>query len=399
MSPQERRRQLLQERGELAVDTEEMEAPEFDQKQERLNQIITGVGAAASLLGALGGSEIAARAGQGLAQGGAGNLERQRQRFRQRRQSFRKRVQQAKEFNRQLALSTNEARVRGAETAAEREFQEEQAEEQREFQRGQAEREREFQRGQQDDQQKARRQLVKLRNRLEEEGEQMTGLERKQAEAQLNLVRQKVAAQEALTLERMAQAATAGGRGGGFGGDSNPYSHLSDKQVKRLLDRSNFMLETGFPAQADVNQDNQIDQEERAQATVPGSAVDLPGTADTDRVAERVSQLRAEAKRRGLIGSEGGQNGRTATDSTETTAPPDSTGAPRDSTQGRPGSNADIPTNGQPAPRDTTGAGLQTPSPEALGAPDSTEMERARDLVEEGRMSPAEFEAIYGESP
>lgn len=343
-SAQVRRRRLLEEREQMRVNTESIERPSLDRESRRLNQIVTGAGAVFSLLGALGGSEVAARAGEGLASGGAQNLERQAQNFRRRRDRFRERLESAEQFNRELQLSTNEAMVRGAEQAAEREFQEEQQEEEREFQRQQGRRDREFQKT-----------LLKLRNKLDQ---QLSPKEKKKFEKELDYLdaqirhEQRAAeADEALRDKRSAEAEAAGDGGGG-GGETDgdrPFANLSDKQVERLLERSEFMLRTGFPEQADTNDDDSLSTAEIQQATPPVGDL-VPSTSDVDRVSERVNRLRQEARRRGLIG---GGNGRT-----------------------------------------------QTPSPNVLQTqPDSSEKAAARDLVEEGVMAPAEFERLYGEQP
>ena len=361
MSALERRRQILRERGELTIDTSEMEGPEFDRSQARLNKIITGTGAAVSLIGALGGSEIAARAGEGLAKGGAGNLRRQRKAFRRRRQSFQEKLQAAQEYNREVQLSVSEGRESLAATEAEREFQRQMSEDEREAQKA----------------------LVRLRNRLET---QLSPAERRKVEKEIDLIEARIGSQEALATERRAQAAAAlrpdsdGGSGGGGGTGlqaeaRKEFGNLSDEELKNLLTRGSQLIETGKPPAADFDDSGRVTQSEMQQYLGTGNSP--PSQSDMSRVSERVNLLRAEARRRGLLGdgSDGeGRGGGTASDSTETTVPGrDSTGA------GRRGA----------------GTGEGRGGERNLGAPTEAEIREARALVEEGLMTPREFAEAY----
>jgi len=370
--PMSRRERLLQRRRNLMIDTDELDRPEYDQGQERLQQIATGVGAATALLGALGGSEIAARAGEGLATGGAQQIRRQRKRFRRRRKGFRERLQQARQFNREVQLSTNEARVRGAEQQAEREFQEEQAEEEREFQREQSQNERE-----------ARKALVRLKDRLQS-NDNLSDLERQKLRKEIDLIEAQIGSQEALAFERTAQGVAAGqdgGDGGGGGRQSEArerFGHLSDDQLNNMLTRTREAINRGVPPSADLDQNDKLSTEERQLAARSGNVY---STSDMDRLVERLNFLQAERQRRqsgsdGDGGTAGGNGG----------------GQPRGGRGARSGSTR--------TPRsDSTGAaGRDTPSPGALNAePDSAEIERAKELVQEGILTPEQFRQTYGQ--
>ena len=185
--------------------------------------------------------------------------------------------------------------------------------------------------------------LIRLRQRLDEE---LRPREKKRLEKELDLLDQKIFSQNALALERLAQAEAAGRSGGGSGGRQNPYSHLSDNQVQQLLDRSNFVVRTGFPAQVDADTSGTISPQERSKAAIGGN---IPSSADVDRVAERVSLLREEAKRRGLIETNGNGQG------------------------------------GQPAPADSSGRAGRAAPRQAGGLPSAGQQQPARDSTGQGR--------------
>lgn len=380
MSAAERRRQILREREGLQIDTEALEEdrPEFDRSDARLNKVVTGAGAIAGLLGALGGSEVIARAGQGLAAGGAQNLQRQRESFRRRRETFRERLQNAEQFNREVSLSVSEGRAAAAGQEAQRAFQEEQAEEQRAFQRGQARRDREFQEGQaerQAERQKerderqaeAQRRLARLRDRLED-NDNLSDLEKEKMRKEIDLIEARIGAREALKTKRTAEA---NGDGSGSGLQSEAaeqFGNLSDREVEALLQRGSQMVETGKPPAADFNNSGTITEAEMNRFLGTGNSP--PSQSDISRVSERVNLLRAEAVRRGLREPAQGDAGSTAeSDSTETTVP-------RDSTQ-----------------RDTTGG--QGGAQFELGDPDAEEIQAARSLVQSGQMTEREFRRLY----
>lgn len=336
MGPRERRRQLLAERRNMLVDTGEMEAPQFDAEQSRLNKIVTGVGAATSLIAALGGSEIGAAAGAGLAQGGARNLRRQRKSFRRRQQAFRERTQRAQQFNRDVALSTNEAQVRGAEQQIER--QAEQQEQQQQFRREE--------------------ELLRLRERLENK---LSPSERQKVQKELDLLDERIQSRRALTTERQTQAeanrALAERRrrpDGDEEGEQTAFSHLSDDQITALLKRSRGILEKGFPPSVDTDESGDLSTAEMLSAQEAG--VSLPSSADIDRVAERMSALREEASRRGLIDSE---------------------------EQAAPGQRAESRT---------------APSAGGNGQVSDQEIQRALQMVQEGTITAEQFEQTYGMS-
>jgi len=374
MSAAERRRQILQERQGLRIDTEAMkeDRPEFDRSDARLNKVVTGAGAVAGLLGALGGSEVAARAGQGLAAGGAENLRRQREGFRRRRETFRERLQQAEQFNREVSLSVSEGRAQAAGQQAQRAFQEEQAEEQRAFQRGQAERQAERQATRDERQAEAQRRLVRLRDRLED-NDNLSDLEKEKMRKEIDLIDARIGAREALESKRNRANTGEGGGGSGLQAEAaEQFGNLSDSEVEALLQRGSQLVESGKPPAADFDNSGTVTEAEMNRFLGTGNSP--PSQSDISRVSERVNLLRAEAARRGLIETEGNAGSGAGTeapgDSTETTVPRSA--------------------------RDTTGsAGDSGGQPFELGEPDADEIQAARSLVRNGQMTEREFRRLY----
>lgn len=273
-SPAERRRQLLARREELAVDPSEFERPTLDRQASRINQIVTGVGAVGGLVAALGGSEIGAAAGAGLAKGGAKNLQRQRESFRRRKSAFQEQLANARQFNRELALSTNEARVRGAE-----------AEREREFERGQSRRERRFEREQGQLDQEREEELIKLRDRLEDE---LNPAEKEALDALTEQRRASAEASRELAGFRRRREA-----GGETDEREQDLANLTTPQLESMLARGENLIETGLPAG--------MEEEDRL-AVVTGG--ELPSQTDIDRVAERVNTIRSILQRRGELSEE-----------------------------------------------------------------------------------------------
>lgn len=339
---EQRRQRLLERRRNLRIDTSTFEEPQRDTRRRRLNQILTGAGAISTLLGATFGEEGAAAAGSGLARGAATNLERQRTSFRRRRKAFRETLREARQFNRDLELSISEAQTRAAESQTERAFE-----------RAQSERERTAER-QSDQQAFARKQeLIKLRDRLDDE----------LSERERRLLDEEIASQEALTTERRTQAdanrALARKRRGESSGSASgtdeerPYAALSDQQLQSLAEQTSMLVRTGMPASADTDETGTISQVEREIASIGGQ---VPSTSDIGNAGERLSQIRAEMERRGLLTDGGGGAAPPAGDRIENrttfmdTQPPQSDAPSGRQGGGQGGGRRDT----RPAPSDTT---------------------------------------------
>jgi hypothetical protein len=351
--PRARRRRLLQERRNLMTDTSNFEAPQRDQEARRLQRTIAGVGALSSLVAAFAGDPVAAAPGAGLAQGAQQNVRSLERDFQRRRQAFRKTLRQAREQNRELRLSINEAKVRGAEREADRQFEREQAEADRRSQSLARE-----------DRQKQKRDLVRLRERLDRklspQQKQKVGKELELLDARIQSERAQGEAFEALQEKRRADAERSG-RGGG-GGEENPYRNLSSGQLQDLIRQNETLVQTGFPSHLDTDQSGTINQSERDLAALPGGP-DIPNPSDVNEAAEQLSLARQEAMRRGLIDEQDLPRNRTENRHTFLDEPPpDSTGAPR---QDR--------TRGDSTSRDTSSAAGQPRTDTEPGYPEEAE--------------------------
>jgi len=263
------RRQLLRQRQQaLRIDTSEIERPEFDRRRSRLNKIVTGVGAVGSAVAAALGSEVGAAAGEGVAIGGAQNLQEQREGFRRRRRAFQEQLQQAQQFNREVDLSTSEARVQGVTRQIERraDQQQRQQENRQQFER--------------------QKKLEELRDRLDD---QLTDDERA-------LLEEQIESQKALTEERTtradanrALAERRRSRADGTADGTTSGGDISDEeQEMRSLTDAQIAREVGL-----------------ARQKLQGARVDFAGQstmsgADEDRLTSRLARLQREARRRGL---------------------------------------------------------------------------------------------------
>lgn len=246
-SPRERRRRLLQQRRQMRVDPKQIDAPTFDQKKSRINQLVTGAGAVGSLVAALGGSEVGAAAGAGLATGGAENLRRQRESFRRRQQAFRKQLQSVRSQNREVALSTNEALVRGAEQQIERNAEQE------------ANR----------IEQKRKKELIRLRNRLENK---LSPQEKQKVQSELDLLDQRIEARKALTTERRTQAeanralAEKRRRTGGEEGEGRPSKAELNRQLVetgRAMSTTATQMEAARQKLSEMENSEMVDTDSR----------------------------------------------------------------------------------------------------------------------------------------
>jgi hypothetical protein len=369
----------LERRRGFRAQAEDLDPPEPDQDARRLNKILAGGGALVSLVSAVLGSPEGAAAGEGLATGASRNLERRREAFRRRRQSFRESLRKTRRHNREVNLSINEARTRATESAID-------AERQRQADQNTFER---------------KKKLIKLRNRLDND-DQLSDAERRQLDKEIELLdqrirteRQRGEAQAALAEKRRADAETNDQRSQGAGGDPNPYGNLSDDQLERLMSQTETVVKTGFPSSMDTDRSGTISQVERDQALLGGGSI--PDPSDVSDAAERLSVMREEARRRGLIipREEKTENRPTFLDDRPTNA-----GSPttrRDSTRsdssrsdrGRPGSNADVPGRAAGASNGagSTGtggraAGGRSPAGSSAGAGEGRDDELASDPPE-----------------
>lgn len=280
-----RRRRLRQARRQMRFDPSSVERPQFNERRERINQIVTGAGAVGSLVAGALGSEIGAAAGAGLAQGGAENLRRQREGFARRREAVQETLREGQAFNRELAL--DELDREAGRIQEEEEARRERMGDERDFEQ--------------------RKELERLRDELERT---LTPAEKEEHQRDLQLLDERIAAQRALAGERQTRAEAnralaeqrrrgGDGRGDGRGGESTGFENLSTRQVRSLLDRSEAVLQrnpqTGEVEGLSTQEIQNMPQSAREALGLGGDDI---SQADIDRVAERINALRGELERR-----------------------------------------------------------------------------------------------------
>lgn len=322
---EERRRRARQRLRSQRVNVGAMQAPTADRRRSRINQIVTGAGAITSLVGALAGSQVATMAGAGLARGGQRNLERQRQSLRRRQQTFRETVAEGQLFNRQLDQTLAEENL--DDISRQQGALDEEAEAKRDQQR--------------------EIDLIELKDRLEKE---LSPMQKKELQKELDLLDQRIDAQRALAEERragaesdraLAERRSRPGSGSGAG-DERPYSDLSTERIRQLKQKT----------EATIERETQLDRLGRP-------SIKAASQAELDRASETLNSLNAELERR----------------------------------QGERNARADGIED-----RETF---LDTMAPEASRVqPDRAallEMQLAREKVRDGGMTPREFEILFGQ--